>query len=370
MPAAARPSNVLQTKSNIQQGEPFVSFAPNLPSGGVGAYRDLGIVQDAEIAKTLELSTLRNAQSGVSVIARQDVRSFDAQLDVGLSEISAENLQLYLASATLDAVTADAADAITNEAFTLTDDAEDYIVLANHLIDQTAGNITLNAATITAEAVGTGDGVTATFDLAYKVDDFSDITVLLDGGVDRTAALVNGAPASAAEIGVTTGTGATSGRLTWFAGDEPANGAAIVATYQPGWVFVQGVTDGLHYIIDGKGGRVRLYAFDATKAAATHELLAEQPMEIDYLYNRLAHNTITPFTQFSFPGRARVELLTDIGTNIIWPIPSVTLRLTDDAFAFSREDYLVGNLSLILEDVGGSAPFGTAQIFSEAQAAS
>ena len=131
----------------------------------------------------------------------------------------------------------------------------------------------------------------------------------------------------------------------------------IEVTYEPSFAFVLN-TD---FSVDPKPGRVRLFNLDG----ATDELRSYQPMEASYDYNQLEHQELTPFTQFVFLGRTRIRLLTDVGINLIWTIPSSSVRVTDDAFTFNRDEFQVSQLAIDLLDAGGATRFGTMEVYQE-----
>ena len=133
----------------------------------------------------------------------------------------------------------------------------------------------------------------------------------------------------------------------------------ILATYAPTHAFVEN-TD---FVVDYRAGRIRFLDV----GAATDVLKASQPMHADYSYNEAAHQLIKPYSQFVFPGRARIRQLTDVGMNLIWTIPKAQVRLTDDAFVFNRDDFTVTNLLLnLLEDsTSATDPYGAMELYRE-----
>lgn len=121
------------------------------------------------------------------------------------------------------------------------------------------------------------------------------------------------------------------------------------------------------YVPDLKGGRLQVRT-DESKSAGHRPLIAGQSVFVDYTYNRLAHTLLSPFTQTTFKGRARVRLLSDLGANFVWDIPSAQVKITDDELAFSGEDFSTVALTItLLDDPIGR--FGTLQAYTEAQAA-
>jgi hypothetical protein len=358
MSVETRPTDTI-TPNHLLIGMPFVEFAPR-SSGILQPYRNLGIVDSAELQKTLEMAQLSSAQSGVSVLVREIVKKIEARLQVGVFNFSPENMQLFLGSATLQSVAGGSVNA-TDEPFTLTDDPLDFIDLANRSLTVLT---TVEAAPISNEAVGTGDGtkgaVSGDYALAYKVNAVGDVTSVTVGSTSYTPIAVGGAT-TGNQVEVAVGTGATSGNLQFFVGGVATNvTGAIVASYQPSFASVLGT----NHFEDLKGGRVRV-THVATKGAGAAPFLAKQPMQATYTYTEVDHHKLAPFTQTSFEGAARVRLLTDVGINLLWTIPRVSVRLTDDAFAFSRDEFGVGTLIVNILDNGGSEPFGSIKSYAE-----
>lgn len=363
MSVQPRPTDIL-TVDFLQLGMPYVEFAPSLGSGAYGPYRSLGVIDSAEIAKTLELVTLRSAQSGVSVKLRELVRQFDGVLNVGLFQHTADNMQLLFGSSVLNAVSADPAASVVGDPFVLTSDAQDFLDLANQLVDEST--VVVTADEIALEQVGTGQGgtfgeTTGDFALDFKINVIGDVSLYQETNgatvTDRTGDLVAGSTPGAGQVAIVTGAVATGGQITYPAGEAPASGVIIEATYEPTFAFVLN-TD---FAVDPKPGRVRMFNLDG----ATDELKSFQPMEASYDFNQLDHSELQPFTQFVFAGRTRIRLLTDVGINMIWTVPSSSVRVTDEAFTFNREDFQVSQLAIDLLDAGGTSRFGTMEVYQE-----
>jgi hypothetical protein len=363
MPADTRPSDNI-TEDNLLIGMPFVEFAPALSGGGFGAFRNLGIINEAAIAKEIETVALRSAQSGIEVLVRELVRRFEARLNVEVFQFSKDNMQLYFAASTVTDVGA-SSTAVVDEAVTLgADDATHgptWKDLANTSVVSPFTD--LDPAPIVGEAVGTGQGgtfgeTTGDFALDFKINVIGDVTTYYHDGVDVTGTpgktLVAGSAPTTDQIAFVTGTGAAGGDITYATGEAPASGVVITVDYTPSFA----LTENTHYVVDYLDGRIR-------RITGEQELRGSQPVLADYSYQTLDESQIDPFTQFVFSGKARVRHLTDVGINIIWEIPAVDLRLTDDDFAFNREEFAVGNLSITLVDDGSAAPYGTLRFFDE-----
>jgi hypothetical protein len=358
MSVQPRPTDNL-TVDFLQLGMPYIEFAPSLGSGAFGPFRSLGIVDSAEVAKTLELVTLRSAQSGISVKIRELVRQFDAALNVGLFQHSPENMQLMFGSSTLTDVVSNPAESVVGDPFLLTDDSDDFLDLANQLIDEST--VVITADLITDEDVGTGDGTTGDtsgdFALDFKVLLVADVTSLTVAGVAFTP-IATGAAAAGNEVEVEIGATAVAGDLQFFVGGVAANVTGqILATYEPSFATALN-TD---FTTDPRPGRVRILLLDGPGDA----FKSFQPLEADYDFEEIAHDDLKPFTQFVFAGQTRVRLLTDVGINIIWTIPDTSVRVTDDAFTFNRDEFQVTQLVIDLFDAGGSVRFGTLELYPE-----
>lgn len=348
----------------LQLGMPFIEFAPLLSSGAFAPFRSFGIVDTAEVAKTIELATLRSAQSGVSVKVRELVRQFDATLNVGLFQHSPENMQFMFGSESLVDVVADPAASVVGDPFQLTDDPENFIDLANQLLDEST--VVVTADSLIDEAVGTGQGGTfgetqGDFSLDFKISVIGDVSSYIErlSGVDteRVTDLVAGGAPMAGEIGIIVGAVATGGEITYPGGEAPALNTEILVDYEPTFAIVLN-TD---FSTDPIPGRIRIFAIDG----GSDEFKSFQPMEADYDHVEVAHDDLLPFTQFVFSGKTRIRLLTDVGINIIWTVPSSSVRVTDDAFVFNRDEFQVTLLTIDLLDAGGTARFGTLELFPE-----
>lgn len=506
------------TKDNLLLGMPFVEFAPL--SGGVFLpFESLGIVDTAELAKELESIALESSQSGVRVTVRELPTKINPQINVGVFNFSADILRYTLGSSSKTAVSANAAQAVTNEAVEASSDPQDFLDLLHRLLN--AGSVVVTPATVTGEAVGSGDGTTGAtsgdFALANKVRLVADITGTIDitnaGIVTSYTPVAVGGAGVGLKVEVVVGTGSDSGNLQFFSGAGAVNvTGTIAATYTPSfslteglpggdlvavaaalsddggaftnettdansagagdvtltpavpvvndafyvaatapfdrarfnvsaagtnytvaweyhngsaWVALSNVTDQTNafkttgaaldvtwdvpadwrsisvnsvgpyfyvrarvatigaptgatgtqiwtssandYLVDLKNGRIQLHA-DASKSAGYRPLIAGQSVYVDYTYNRKAHTRIQPFTQLAFDGKARVRLLTDVGVNLIWEVPSAQVIVTDDSLEFADEDFTVGTVTLKLLD-DPTQRFGTMEVYSETEAA-
>lgn len=354
MSVQTRPIDIT-TKDNLLIGVPFVEFAPKLSGGGFGSFRSMGIVQDAAIAKSITRAALKSSHSGVAKLVREIVQEIEARLRVDLFQFGPDNMQLFMGSATLTNENA-GTTAVVDEKVTLPSSATEFASLVN--LGVSAPITSVDPDTITAEAVGTGDGATGTtkgdFALDFKPKVIGDVTSFKEGGTERVSALVAGSTPSAGEIGIVVGTGADAGDITYPAGEAPANGDALVATYTPSHTLVED-TD---FSVDYPDGRIR-------RISGSSILKAKQPLLVDYSYTTFDGKVLAPFSQLTFPGKCRLRLLTDIGINLIWTVPLVDVTLTDEDFAFSREEFATGQLNVTLRDDGTSQPFGTMRLFEE-----
>jgi hypothetical protein len=372
MSVVPRPTDIT-TEQNLLIGMPFVEFAVKNSNGTYDPYRNLGIVDAAELQKTIEPNQLRSAQSGTSILVRELVRQFDSALQVQVFNFEPDNMRLFFGASSITAVSS-GTDTKTGDPFTLTDDNQDFLDLEESLISEPITAVSAEA--IVLEEVGTqatggqaanfGE-VLGDFALDYKVNVLGDITAYIEttaAGVatDRVAAgdIVVGDPPVpiSGEVGINNTANTNSGKILYFTGEAPADGVSITCSYEPSWTFVEN-TD---FVVDYKEGRVRMLVdFDG----ATDELRSYQPMEATYDWTVVEHSEIDPFTNFEFQGKARIRLLTDVGINMIWAIPKSSIRLTDDAFAFSRDNPGLGTLLLNILDNGGSQPYGIIEVYEE-----
>jgi hypothetical protein len=358
MSIETRPSDVL-TPDHLLIGMPYVEFSPANNSGGYGAYRSLGIIDSAAISKALETAVLKSAQSGTDVIVREIVRSFEGRLRITTFKFDPDNLQLFLAAASKTAVSA-GTDTATAEAVTLGASYDQWADLAQSMV---SAFTTLAPAPIVAEAVGTGDGTTGDtsgdFALDFKPLLVANVTSVVVGSTSFTPVAV-GAASAGNEVEVVVGTGATSGNLQFFVGGVAANvTGAIVASYAPSHT----LTENTHFVVDYSAGRVR-------RISGEQALRDLQPVLATYDYTTFDGYSMPPFTQFTFEGRARIKLITDVGINMIWPIPDVSLKITDTDFEFNKEEFAAGELELTMnyDSTNPTAPYGNATVYSESVA--
>ncbi len=351
-------------KINLFIGMPFVEFAPkDAVTGLFGAFRQLGCIDSSALAKEIEIASFKCSQSGTSVLIKELVQSFEARLNVGMFNFDVNNMQLFFASADIVALTAGAV-AITSP--------DEIVNLPadlgwSDLQKQIDTKQDVLPSVVTAEAVGTGDGlagsgaVSGDFSLDFKVFAVADLATITVAGVPYTPVAV-GAGASGNEVEVVIGTGATSGDLQFLTGTDVATDVTgdIVATYTPTFTLVENT----HYVIDYLNSRIRHISIDE----ATTLLRTLQPVEVNYTHQQASGSVIRPFTQFVFEGRARVRQSSDVGINFDWTIPLVNVRLTDDDFEWSRDEFAIGNLSVTLVDDGTADPFGTFTHYDETAA--
>lgn len=377
MPVETRPADSF-TRDNLLLGFSIVEFQPRLAGGTYGTAVQLGILSGETLQKTVETLQLQRGDAGLLTVDREIVSQFEASLALECFNFRADLAQYIFGSATLTAVTADAAAAVTNEEVRLPASSpfSTFVALAHGSIAE--ASIAVECATITAEAVGTGNGVLGgtqgDFSLDFKIKAIGDVTSFLVNGVEELANLVAGSTPAAGQIAIETGeqdsTTTGSGAITFGASKIPANGAAIVVTYKPSFTTGAGdIVNLTDFVVDPVLGRVRFLDPAGADNSPFRPAGGEQPLLVDYTYNRKASNTLKPFTQNQFEGKATVRHLPDVGVNFIWTIPSVTLRLTDDDLEFGAEDFATATLQLNINDAGGTDRFGTLAWSSETEAA-
>jgi hypothetical protein len=377
MPIQARPTDTF-TRDNLLIGFSSVEFTPRLAAGGFGATVMLGILSGEELQKEIETLALERGDSGLLTVDRELISSLVVRLQLEVFNFRQDLARYVLASTDPVAVTADAAAAVANDPAVIpsVDSFETFLQLTRADINE--ASVAVSFTPIVDEAVGTGNGVLGgtqgDFSLDRKIKAIGDVTEFLVGGVDQVANLVAGSTPAAGEIAIEIGeedspvTG--SGAITFGASMIPALGAAIVATYTPSFTTGAGdIANLTDFVFDPILGRIR---FRHAGADASPFRLAAAvsgtSLDVDYTYNRKASHTLKPFTQTTVEGKAVVRHLTDVGINFIWSIPSVSLRITDDALTFDAEDFAVGTLVLNVNDAGGSDRFGTLDLSSEPEA--
>ncbi len=356
------------TEDNLLLGFSQVYFTP---TGGTEVF--LGTLTSQELQKELETLDLERGDAGVKVVDRRVLSSFSAILALETFSFHKAIAQLTLGSSTLVDVTAAAAQAVSGETISLptSNPFTSFQNLDNADIDETTVAVTCGPATL--EAVGTGDGVANDYVLAYKIKDASDISAITVGGVSYTP--VN----SGSETGVGNEAimvigevdGAhplTSGSIDFEVGGvgtPPGSGLAIVATYTPSFSGAD-FTLNTDFFVDPFLGRIRFVDPSGTDNSPFRTTGDAQPLILAYNYNQKAGADLKPFTQSGgFSGTAVIKHLADVGINFIWPIPSASILITDDAVTFDSEDFAVGALALNILDAGGTDRFGTMRLSSE-----
>ncbi|MGB5810113.1 MAG: hypothetical protein WBG86_06255 [Polyangiales bacterium] len=347
-----------------------VEFRPRLSDGTLGTPVALGILASEELQKEVETLEMEDGSPGTATTALELVSKFKPSFELGLFNFRADLAQYIFGASTITAQVADAAAVVTDEPFTLASGAQaesTFVPLANGDInDASFTGTSLTCAPRVDEVVGAGTGTTGStsgdFALDYKPLVIGDVTACTVAGVAFTPIAV-GAAAAGNEVEVVVGTGATSGDMQFFVGGVAANvTGTILASYAPSHAFAN-LTD---YVTDPLLGRIRFLNIDG----ATDALKSGQPMLADYTYNRKAGYTMQPFTQGggAFNGSATVKHLPDVGSNFIWEMPSVTIRIDDNALTFGSDDFVQGTLVLNVNDAGGTDRFGTLQLASQTEA--
>lgn len=353
MSIEARPTDTI-TKNNLFVGMPFILFERKLASGAFDTPRNLGIIDSAELQKTIEVLQLTNKQSGITVLEKEAIGRIEPRLQIGIFNFEPANMRYFLASKSLTEVSSSTVVVTDDEVTVPSLFPNEYAPLSNALIT-TEPLTDLDPKTVTSEAVGTGDGSSNAFALDFPVLVVGDLTTITVGGVTYTPIAVSAA-ATGNEVEVVVGAVATSGNLEFFVGGSttpPPNGDAIVATYTSTMTF----TSGTDYTLDPTDGRIRFLDTDKVRIG--------QILEADYSYTQLDETTFVPFTQGSFEGRVTIKQLTGLGVNFIWDIPSASIRLNDDPFAWNADDFATGTITMNILSVGGCAPFGTWRHFPE-----
>lgn len=376
MPIQTRPTDTF-TRDNLLIGFSIVEFTPKI-TGGFGTPVMLGILGGEELQKEVETLALERGDSGLLTVDRELISRLQVRFQVEVFNFKADLAQYIFASSAPVAVVANAAQAVTDDPVTIpsTSPFDTFLQLARASINE--ASVAVECANNVSEAVGTGDGVlggaTGDFSLKFKVKAAADVTSFTVGGTPKT--VVAGAAPAIGEVGVIIGEGDTpagsrSGNLTFNAGDLPPNGAAIVATYKPSFTTGAGdIVNLTDFVFDPILGRIRFRNAGAgvSPFRPVGQPFVNQGLLVDYTYNRKANNTLKPFVQTSTEGKATIKHLTDVGVNFVWTIPSVTLRITDDALTFDAEEFATGILVLNVNDAGGTDRYGTLELSSEPEA--
>jgi hypothetical protein len=355
-------------------GLPQVDFTP-LESGVYGTTVPLGILSEASLQKVVEVLQLPRGDTGPITIDREIISRLEHSLQVQTFNFRSDIAKYIFGAATLTSVTADASASIVDEAVNLppTDPFARYVDLANGDIDEST--VAVDCAAIADEAVGTGDGATNAFLLDYKVKAVGDVTSVTVAGVAYTPIAV-GAAAAGNEVEVIIGetdgaAGTGSGSLEFHVGGvstPPASGAAIVASYAPSFTGAD-FTLGTDFQCDPYIGRIRFLDPSGADNSPFRTTGDSQPMLVDYDYDRKAHVSFLPGTQPQTDGKCNINLLPDpVGINLVWSVPSATIRLTDDELAFNSENFATATMIITIQDAGGSDRWGTIKLSSEAEA--
>ncbi len=356
MSVIPRPTD--NTDQEVIVGLPIVEVGLKLPSGAFSSFRTLGVLDSAELQKTLTKIKLQDFSSGVGVTRREVVNEFEPSLVLGMFDFSTQNMQLLFAAAAITAVGA-TVPSVVDEEIILTTDDRDFVDLDNPQLVEPVTAIT--GKVVTAEAVGTGTGTPfgetqGDFALDNKILVVANVSSYLQNGVERVSDIVAGGAPATGEIGIIEGAVATSGEITYFTGEGPPLDHAIVVTYLPTFTS----TENTDYFVDPVAGRVRVLF-------STNKWTAGQTLLVDYDHTVSAHDIISPFTQFVFNARARLNLLTNTGKNLIWPVPVVSISINDTAFPFTKDDFNAASLTItfLSDPTNASDPYGVLQIHPE-----
>ena len=356
-------------------------FEQLLNDGSYGPVVDLGILNSEELTKEISLLEMEDGSGGTATTALELVSKLKPAWELGLFNFSANLAQYLFGAPSLTTNVADAAKNVPAELLQIptseTDAARTFINLSNADVDDTPGNLTLTCAEVTEVILGDGTGDTpGDFSLKFKPLLFGDVTAATEtntatGVLVRTYTMVDTTSGGATELGVQDGVIATSGDLDLSQVVPVGNQLNI--TYTPTHVLEEDI-DALDpdMMLDPLLGRIRFPNIDTPLAKdATSPLRAGQPLSLSYNYNQKASVTFKPFTQGggSFLGRCTVRHWTDVGSNFTWVIPSVTIRIDDQALSFGTEDFVNGSLVIGINDAGGTDRFGTFTLANQNQAA-
>ena len=329
MPVQPRAGDTF-TRDNLLLGFSQIFFTP---TGGTEV--PMGILSSQAMNKVVETLQLPKGDSGTITIDREIVSRIEPTWTLETFNMRSDVARFIFGSDVITSVTADATAAgSTNLTLNADDPFDAYLSLTHGDILESSVAITCQQRV--SESVGTGDGATGgtqgDFALDFKIKAIGDVTVFLVGGVDEIAKVVVGSTPAAGEIAIEIGeedspvTG--SGAITFGASEIPADGAAIVATYTPSFSGADYANPGDFQFAPILGQIRFLHAgADVSPFRLTGD---KQPMTVTYTYDRKAHVIFQPFRQNSFDGAAVIRHLPDVGVNFVWPIPSATVRVTDE----------------------------------------
>lgn len=363
MPVQTRPSDTF-TRDNLLLGFSVVMFTPSGSSTAV----PLGILSGEALQKEVETLQLERGDAGTLTVDREIISKLAVSFNFELFNFREDVAQYIFGGATLTPVTADAAAAgDTNVSMPATNEFDTFLDLTHGDITEPSVEVTFQ--TILDETVGTGDGATLVFQMAQKVKVLADITAITVGGVDRLADLVN-TPVASTEIEVEEGeSDADGGKLTFFTGEAPANGDAIVVTYKPSFSTTgTDIIDLTDFVFDPIQGKIRFLDPAGVDNSPFRASGGQAAMNVAYTYNRRASTDMQPFTQNAFEGSAQILHLPDTGINFVWNVPSATIRITADDLTFGADDFATAVMQMNINDAGGTSRFGTLAISSETEA--
>jgi hypothetical protein len=129
-----------------------------------------------------------------------------------------------------------------------------------------------------------------------------------------------------------------------------------------------GIDNGNDFQVDPVLGKIRFLHAEADGSPFRLSAAAgEQPLQVDYTYNRKAHTLLSPFTRNQVEGKVSIKHLPEVGINFIWTVPYASIRITDDALVFDSADFATTTLVLNILNNGGVSPYGTLQLSSETE---
>lgn len=384
MPVAPLPNDTF-TREALVLGFPVVTFERALAAGGFGPIVQLGILESAALQNEVDTLVLPKGDTGFVTVNREVVSRVQPSFAIGTFNFQADVAELVFGSTDGVAVVSNPAAVITNESVTTPIAATNLIAtgtmvpLGNAEVDQTAANLTLTCATVVEVLPGNGLGTTdGDFTLAFKPLVLADVNngttleftenVRATGALVRTFTVQAGEPTGALEAQLAVGLGATSGELDLNQVVPAANELRI--TYTPSHNLVEDEDAASpDMLLDPRLGRIRFPNMDNFATPdGTSAVRQGQALELDYLFSQRASTTFKPFTRPSSDGRIVVQLLTSIGVNFVWTIPSASLILTDEDLTFGTDDFSTASIQVTINDAGGTDRFGTLAWSTETEA--
>ena len=366
MPVQPRPADAF-TRGALLLGFSVIEFTP---TGSIVPV-PLGILASESLQKEVETLPLEDGSAGLLTVNRELISRFAPSMSLELFNFSPQVARFILGSDIATPVVAEPAAAESVDVTVQLGVPAPAFLALGAFGDIDESMVAPIVAPIVDEIVGVGaagvGGTQGDFALNSKVLVIGDVSTITVAGV--SIPVVAGSTPAVGEVAVEVGleddivTG--SGALTFGTNVIPAVGEQILATYSPSFT----LTLNTDFTVDPIFGRIRFIKSGADAGAFRAVPANDVVMRVPFEYARRASTTLNPFQQLTFDWSAVIRHLPDVGINFIWPIPSVTIRITDDDLEFGAEDFARAALQLNINDAGGTTRFGQIALSSEAESA-